>query len=843
MENFYVFLPILTGALCLMLAARFLIMLFNFGSQYDLKRFRKDNLKGMADLLTYGAMVNDGVILGKNGSFMAAWEYAGSDIGSVTDSFRNAVNTRINKALSWMGSGWMIHVDSYRFESPSYSDKSLSHFSAEIPRLIDEGRRDFFESIGAMYDTKHVITLTWFPPDVAQKKFIDLMLDDNSADSKSMGAKYLTEFENNVAMFETKLSNIFNVKRLKKYTKHEFGEDVYFDSFLEHLHICITGNKKPVRLPEMPVYLDHLIGCQDFFPGINPKIGNKFVQVVAIEGFPSLSGPGELNALTELSNQYRWSTRYIFLDRPEAISVLEKFRGVWKQREKSFISQVFNIANTHVDEHAAGMVVEGNSAIADLNEGGKTQGYYTSNIIIFGEDSESVANDVSKVSRLIDNIGFTSRVEKINAVDAFLGSLPGHGVENVTRPLIDSINLASLLPVNSIFQGEETAPCPMYEESAPPVMSCITRGNSKFNFNFHVRDVGHTFIFGPTGSGKSTLSAMLNMQFQRYKNAQIFVFDKGLSIYPACVGSDGTHYDIGNDNLCFAPLSDLKSQAKRMWALEWIDNILSLNGLVTTPEQRNEIARSLTNMADNNDSTISDFVIEVQDLKIKDALKQYTVDGLMGNMLDSHHDNISFSSFTCFEIEKLMDMGDKFAMPVLLYLFMKIESALDGRPSAICISEAWLMFSHGAFKERFREWLKTLRKKNCIVVFDTQSISDAARSGILDVIIESCPTKIFLPNPNASDPEISKIYGGIGLNEKQIKVISEATPKNDYYCISEKGCALFSLALGPIALAFVGKTGLDSIKEIKELRVRYGNEWKYKWLERCGVNIKGDKYE
>jgi type IV secretion system protein TrbE len=835
MVNFYVFLPIISGALCLALCIRFFIMLRDFGNEYALKKYRKEKTKGFADLLVYGTMISDGIIFGKNGSFMAAWEYSGADIGSVTDEFRNSHRNRLNKALSWMGSGWMIHVDSYVVKAPGYSARESSYFDSWIPELVDEERRNYFESVGAMYENKHVITLTWFPPEVAEKKFIDLMFtEEGGTDEGDLNSKYLEDFKKDVELFDSRLSGIFNIKRLKKYSV----DGVDYDAFLEHIRLCTTGKNYPVRFPDMPLYLDHLIGSSDFYPGIFPKVGDKYVQVVAIDGFPESAGAGKLNALTEITSEYRWSTRFIFLDKPEAISVLEKFRGVWKQREKRLISQVFpELGNTYVDEHASGMVSENSKAIADINTGNKSQGYYTSNIVIFGEDPKRVSSDAVKIAKLIDALGFTARIEVINSVDALLGTFPGHGVENVNRPVMDSMNLSTLLPVNSVYQGENKAPCPMYDQDAPPLIRCITRGSTPFWFNFHIRDVGHTFIFGPTGNGKSTLSAFLDLQFQRYRNSQIFVFDVGMSIFPACVGSDGKHFNIGVDKVRIAPLSNLKTQQKKMWALEWIDTILELNGVITTVEQRNEIARTLKNMDENGDKTISDFVIEVQDIKIRDALKQYTVDGLMGEMMDSKVDDISLSKFSCFELDKLMAMGNKFAVPVLLYLFMRVEDALDGRPTMIALSEAWMLLSHETGKEFIRKWLKQLRKKNAFVAFDTQNITDAEKSGMLDVIVESCPTQIFLPNPKAKASEISKIYKKIGLNDNQIAVISDATPKRDYYCVTPYGSTLFNLAIGKVAMSFVGKTDLESIKEIKTLMSKYGNDWKEHWLKRCGLNI------
>ncbi|TJW92248.1 conjugal transfer protein TrbE, partial [Neisseria gonorrhoeae] len=136
----------------------------------------------------------------------------------------------------------------------------------------------------------------------------------------------------------------------------------------------------------------------------------------------------------------------------------------------------------------------------------------------------------------------------------------------------------------------------------------------------------------------------------------------------------------------------------------------------------------------------------LQDVEMREVLRAYTIDGSMGYLLDAEQDSLSFSRFTCFEIEELMNLPEKYALPIMLYLFRRIEKALTGDPAVLFLDEAWIMLGHPVFREKISEWLKVLRKKNCLVLLATQSLSDAANSGILDVLNESCQTKIYLPN-------------------------------------------------------------------------------------------------
>ncbi|EWS66547.1 Type IV secretion system protein virB4 [Hydrogenophaga sp. T4] len=164
----------------------------------------------------------------------------------------------------------------------------------------------------------------------------------------------------------------------------------------------------------------------------------------------------------------------------------------------------------------------------------------------------------------------------------------------------------------------------------------------------------------------------------------------------------------------------------------------------------------------------------------------------MGHLLDAEEDGLALNDFITFEIEELMNLGDKYALPVLLYLFRRIERSLKGQPTAIILDEAWLMLGHPVFRAKIREWLKVLRKANCLVVMATQSLTDASGSGILDVIVESTATKIFLPNAHARDEETSALYRRMGLNKRQIEIVATAIPKSQYYYVSEQGRAFMN---------------------------------------------------
>ena len=810
-------------------------------AEAQLKRHRAKQA-GFADLLNYAAVVDDGILVGKNGALMAAWLYQGADHASSTEPEREAVSYRLNQALAGLGNGWMLHVDAVRRPAPGYPDRGLSHFPDPVSEAIDEERRRLFERLGTLYEGYFVLTVTWFPPLLVQRRFVELLFEDDTErpDAKTRTRGLIAQFSREILSLESRLSAAVTLTRLRgQVIVNEDGTTVTHDEFLSWLQCCVTGLHHPVQLPSCPMYLDTLIGGQELWGGVVPKVGQHFLQVVAIEGFPLESTPGILTALAELPGHYRWSSRFIFLDPHEAVRHLETFRKKWRQKVRGFFDQVFNTHTGPVDQDALAMVNDAEAAMAEVNSGFVAMGYYTSVVVLMDADRARLEHAARQVEKAIQRLGFTARVETVNTLEAFLGSLPGHGVENVRRPLMNTLNLADLLPTSALWTGRAEAPCPLYPPLAPALLHGVTQGATPFRLNLHVRDLGHTLMLGPTGAGKSTHLGLIAAQLRRYRGMSIFAFDKGLSLYALTQAVGGRHFSVAADaeTLAFCPLQFLETQGDRAWAMGWIDTLLALNGVDTTPAQRNAIGRAILSLHASGARTLSELSVTLQDEPMREALKQYTVDGAMGHLLDAEADGLALADFTTFEIENLMPLGEKFALPVLLYLFRRIERSLHGQPAAILLDEAWLMLGHPTFRAQIRAWLKVLRKANCLVLMATQSLSDAAQSGILDVIVESTATKIFLPNVYARDEDTAALYRRLGLNARQIEILASAVPKRHYYVVSEYGRRLYDLALGPLALALVGVSDKDSVATIQRLEAQAGPGWVAKWLALRGLHL------
>ncbi len=817
---------------------------------FNLKQFR-DTAQSFSDLLNYAFLIDDGIALNKDGSLMATFKYQAPDVFSATPIERNTTARQINQLLAKFGGGWSVQFDSIRTPISEYPNRHESYFSDKISAMIDIEREFFFKNSKNLFLSENFVTLTYLPPLASKSKIADMMFDDNSTTTISIADKTLKYFKDSIHEFSSLAKTSFiEIQQLKQSSRvvNTDGDNQFDDSLLSFLNECIIGNKQKIAYPNCTMYLDNLLS-RDFITGVTPKIETNFIQVVAIEGYPQESFPNILDKLSNMNIEYRWNTKFVYEDGFEALAKLQKIRKKWKQKERGFLDQIFNPNSTKVDLDAQMNVFQTDNAIAEVNSGVVKYGYHNTSIIIFNKNREKIEEDALEVKRVIESEGFIARIEDINTVEAYLGSLPGHIVPNLRRNLIGTMNLSHLLPLSTMWQGNKYNENDKYPKNAPALMYTIS-GTTPFRLNLHVGDIGHTLIFGPTGAGKSVLLATIVAQSRRYYNSQVFAFDKGKSLYPFTTASGGDHYDVAGDNnkLAFAPLANIKTSGDKAWAETWILTLLELQGVELSPNDKELIHHALELHIKNDSKSLTEFISNIQSTDLRSALNHYSISGSMGHLLDAVSDNLALSNFSVFEIEELMNLRMEDAIPVLLYLFYRIEKSLDGRPTFLILDEAWIMLGHPVFRDKIKEWLKVLRKANCAVILATQSLSDAAKSGILDVLQESCPTKIFLPNPEAFNKGSNNnwgpydYYNSFGLNDREIEIIATAIPKREYYYKSMYGSRLFNLALGEFALAFVGASGKNDIKTINKLKEEYGDGWIPKWLEFKGVNKNAIEY-
>jgi type IV secretion system protein TrbE len=304
---------------------------------------------------------------------------------------------------------------------------------------------------------------------------------------------------------------------------------------------------------------------------------------------------------------------------------------------------------------------------------------------------------------------------------------------------------------------------------------------------------------GSTGMGKSVALGYIVANFRAIPGGQVFFMDKGDSAFVLTNALGGEHLDLSEEEVPLQPLARIDDPTDRMKIQVLLEDWIALGNVKLLPPQTKALYRALELLAEApiEQRTITNQITQVQDAAVRDGLSSFSLAGPLGRFLDADRDVLLDGDFVIFELETPMGMGPKVTIPVLTYLFHRIEQRLDGRPTLIVIDEAWVVLANSTFGAKLEEWLRTLRKKNAAVVLATQSLSEIANSPHRDVILESCPTKLYLPKAEARSPQTRELYRKFGLSDRQIDIVAEATPKRDYYYVSPLGRRLFQFALGP----------------------------------------------
>ena len=273
---------------------------------------------------------------------MAGWYFAGPDSESATDFERNELSRQINTILSRLGSGWMIQVEAVRIPTTDYPSAERSHFPDLVTRMIDDERRKHFERERGHFESRHALVLTYRPPERRRSGVTRYIYSDTESRTATYADTVLDSFRRSIREIEQYLGNVISIERMRtrEAPERDGARIARYDELFQFIRFCITGENHPVRLPEIPMYLDWL-ATAELEHGLTPKVENRFLGVIAIDGLPAESWPGILNSLDLMPLTYRWSSRFIFLDAEEAKQRLERTRKKWQQKVRPFFDQLF----------------------------------------------------------------------------------------------------------------------------------------------------------------------------------------------------------------------------------------------------------------------------------------------------------------------------------------------------------------------------------------------------------------------------------------------------------------------------------------------------------------------
>ncbi len=746
--------------------------------------------EGLGDLLGWAFLIDEGIVLMKDGAFLAGMALRGRDLESAsTEEVNRAVQT-VHEVIALLGEGYALEVNVHRRERCEYPMPAQSHFPTLALRQVEMERREQFLQPGEHYETRNTVLLTYTPPKDHLRRWERLVV--SGARSCLDYAHILERFKDTLQEVQAHLGASFFVRLLSS------------QELLTECHRCLTGMHDSIAVQDS--YLSYALASSDFTTGYVPVLARHRVYVMTITSVGAFTAAAAGDFFNGLREEVRWHMRFLALSRAEAQRRISKLQTRWFHQRRGLRALVsYEGSDAFEDQDAVEMQRETSHALAEATSGKARFGYFTNTVILRDESAQHGRARAQALLQTLRDQGFTCTLETINATDAFIGSLPGHGYANLRRPLISSRNVAHLFPVTTPWAGERTCPSTLFPPGSPPLLYARACGATPFCVNLYQGDVGHTLVVGATGAGKSVLVGFMTLSFLRYKDSRACIFDIGRSHQVLTLATGGMHRDLGSDAApALQPLRHLDSEEDLMWALSWLETIFALCGTRLTPKDRLGVTNALRLLAQSptGQRTLTTLYVCLP-RPLQDTIEPYTVKGAYGKLMDGVTEETQAARLTTFELTNVLPLGDTMVVPLLLALFRQIERSLDGTPTLIVIEEAWAALMRSTFSTRIRHWLLTLRKYNAAVVIVAHSAGQLRVLPNASNVTESCPTRILLPNPEARVPEHAEVYRFLDLGAREIDIIATAQRRRDYYYKSANGSRLFELNLGRRARALL----------------------------------------
>lgn len=551
-------------------------------------------------------------------------------------------------------------------------------------------------------------------------------------------------------------------------TEDEHGN---FSEALEFLGSIVNcGESRPMQVPMMDI--SNYIATNRLFFGersieLRGIHGSKFAGVVSVKEYGPKTNSGMMDGFLQMPFEYVMTQSFQFTNRQVAIGQMTLQQNRMQQAEDKAVSQVIEI------DEALDMAMSGAIGF----------GKHHLTVVPVEHDPKVLENSLALASVELSNTGGVAVRERTNLEPAFWAQLPCNFDYIVRESTINTLNLSSFVSLHNYPTGKQ------YNNHWGNAVTVFeTTSGTPFFFSFHVRDVGHTTIIGPTGAGKTVMMNFLCAQCQQF-SPRMFFFDKdrGAEIFLRAIGGVYTVIDPGKP--CgFNPLQLEDTPENRVFLNEWFKSLVTVNGEQISAEDQELISQAIS----------GNYKLAFEDRKLENVVPFLGLPGpgtLAGRIamwhgmgshagvFDNPKDKINFDTHLTFGFEMAELLKDPASLgPVLLYLFHKINLSLDGTPSMIVLDEAWALIDNPVFAPKIKDWLKVLRKLNCFVIFATQSVEDAAGSEISDTLIQQTATQIFLPNLKAN---ASGYMDSFMLSKREFTLIKTTDPSSRFFLVKQ----------------------------------------------------------
>jgi len=584
---------------------------------------------------------------------------------------------------------------------------------------------------------------------------------------KDYGARLLTTYENEHGVFSEPME------------------------FLAKLVNC--GFSQPMRFTAtnmahyLPIYRLYFGGRAIEVSGAPRK---RFAGLISIKEYAPATAAGLLDGFLQLPFEFIISQSYQFHNRSVNINRMQIRQRRMMAAEDAAISQIAEISD------ALDMAMSGHVAF----------GPHHMTVMCFEENLPELEKVLSLAIAELVNLGMNPVREKYVMEQAYWAQLPAN-FDCIARGAdISTMNLAGFASLHNYPTGKINN-----NHWGDAVTVFDTSSGTPYFFNFHNRDVGHTTIIGPTGAGKTVLLNFLCAQAQKF-NCRVFFFDKdrGAEIFVRSIGGKYTVIKPG-EKCKFNPLHLPDTPENRTFLSEWLQTMITVHDEPFTAEDQERL----------NDAVVGNYKLAKKDRILRNIapflgmegpgtmagrLKMWHSGGAYAGLFDNETDVVDFSIGNAFGFEMGEVLNERVSLePTLLYLFHRINLALDGTPTIIILDEAWALIDNKIFSGRIRDWLKTLRKLNGMVVFATQSVEDATNSAISETLIQQTATQIFLPNPKANE-QYKKAFM---VTDREFNLLKTTDPGSRYFLVKQGK---------DVVVARIDLSGMDDVINILSAR-------------------------
>lgn len=758
--------------------------------------FKRPHINHMHDFLPWLMYIEENIILLKTGAFLSFYEYCGKDLSFSSEDTLAGYFYQVNQALNRLGNGFALFIECSRQKSRSFTGDTAVAGSLALQTIQSEHRVNFSETFSCHY----YLGVTYTPPvDVSSRLSAFFSSKSNDLDYE----QHLNYFRRQVTELVDILSLLMEIRPLSE------------AETLSYLHSCISDREMAVGVPDKPYLMDFLADTT-LVGGTAPQIGRQHLGIISVQRFPHSSCPEMLSALNQLQFPFRWCSRFICMDKTEAMTELERrSKAYFAQRRSLFtlVKQVFfpeSVGDERLNEISLAYAEECEEAKALAETDQTSFGYFTSTVIVLDTDESQLAEKVKAIQKVFNSSGVLTVEETFNAVDGYAGTLPGNCKANVRRYLLSSLNAAHLSPLTADYTGENDN----------SLLHAKTTGNSRFNLSINGTGVSHGGIIGETGSGKSFPFKYMSASFLKDPDSTVYLFDKDYSAYCFTKMMNGIHYDFAKPENKLMPLADIHDPQELNWAYSWLLLVLGADLAEISGEQKQELSSALQSLSllPHQQRTLTGLHSLLQDHTLKTALEPYLSSGVNG-LLDADEDNFKTTRLVTFEMGSLLSDSPHLVAPVTTLQFHRIENSLHGQRALLGVDESAIFWDYPTFRSMFRNSMKVMRKKRCGVWFITQSLADIAESKISHSLIEGVPNKIYTAHNQLDNDLIKDTYRSFGLNDQEIQAIKNATPQKEYLFKNADGTQLidFGIKSGSATQAICGSDSKADIKKMREL--------------------------